>query len=46
MIESCDYCFSVFDEWLWSYCKIKTENGYFCLCSQCAAEILRNQENK
>lgn len=44
MIESCDYCFAVFDTDLWSWCIFKNDfdETSTVLCSQCAAEIFRN----
>ncbi len=47
MIRSCDYCFSVFDEWLWSWCIFTNEenDSNTCLCSICAQEILISVES-
>jgi hypothetical protein len=47
MIKSCDYCFAVFDDNYWTWCRLSNEddNTFVTLCSECAAEILRNQKD-
>lgn len=46
-IQSCGYCFAVFDMAYWSWCCFSNEddNSFVILCSLCAADILNNQES-
>ena len=46
MFGSCDYCFTVFDMYMWDWCVLKNEVDLTSttLCSQCCAEIFFNQK--
>jgi len=46
MITYCDYCWDVFDNFIWSWCHLTNDDdkSHTTLCSQCCASILHEQK--